>query len=43
MGDKGKRCGSWYTNKEIAAFRAKTRARWLNGLRNGRKRYARSR
>lgn len=43
MGDKGNRGGGYYTNKEIAAFRAKTHAQWLNGLRNGRKRYSRSR
>jgi len=43
MGDKGERCGGWWTNKEIAVFRAKTRARWLASLNNGRRRYGRPR
>ncbi len=39
--DKNRRYVGGWSMKDLAISRAKTRARWLASLRNGRKRYSR--
>jgi hypothetical protein len=41
MGEIGNRSSSGYSTQELNRARAKTKAKWLASLRNGRRRYSR--